>query len=58
LRLFGQPAFISTEVVRSGFVSFQYSSHKVESELGVHFRPADEAWRDTLLAEATAEAVA
>ena len=54
LRLFGQPAFLSTEVVRSGFVSFQYSSHKVESELGVHFRPADEAWRDTLLAEATA----
>lgn len=54
LRMFGQPAFISTEVVRSGYVSFQYSSHKVESELGVHFRPAEEAWRETLVAEATA----
>jgi len=54
LRLLGQPAFISTEVVRSGYVSFQYSSHKAESEMDVRFRPAHEAWRDTLVSEATA----
>jgi dihydroflavonol-4-reductase len=51
LRLFGQPAFLSIEVVRSGYVSFQYSSKKAETELGLRFRPADQAWRETLLAE-------
>lgn len=51
LRLLGQPAFISTEVVRSGYVSFQYSSQKAEAEVGARFRSAEQAWRETLLAE-------
>ena len=51
LRGLGLPAFISTETVRSGYVSFRYSSHKAESELGARFRPAEQAWRETLLAE-------
>jgi hypothetical protein len=43
--------FISPEAVRSGYVSFRYASGKAESELGVRFRPAEQAWRETLLAE-------
>lgn len=51
LRLAGQSAFISTEAVRSGYVTFDYTSAKAESELGIRFRPAEQAWRETLLAE-------
>ncbi len=51
LRLAGQPAFISPEVVRSSFVSFRYSSEKIQRELGVQFRDARQAWLDTIDAE-------
>jgi dihydroflavonol-4-reductase len=51
LRLLGLPAFISREVVISSYVSFRYSSAKAEQELGVHFRGARQAWRETLDAE-------
>lgn len=51
LRLAGQPAFISPEVVRSSFVSFRYSSEKIKRELGVQFRDARQAWLDTIDAE-------
>lgn len=52
LRSMGQPAFISPEVVRSSFVSFRYSSEKIQHELGVEFRNARQAWLDTISAEA------
>jgi dihydroflavonol-4-reductase len=52
LRATGRPAFISPEVVRSGSVSFRYSSRKVVGDLGVKIRPAEQAWADTLRAEA------
>lgn len=51
LRLVGQPAFISPEVVRSSFVSFRYSSAKAEAQLGAAFRSAEQAWSDTLETE-------
>jgi dihydroflavonol-4-reductase len=51
LRLLGLPAFLSPEVVRSTYVSFRYRSDKAVSELGVSFRSAEQAWRDTLSAE-------
>lgn len=50
LRLAGQPAFISPEVVRSSFVSFRYRSNKAIGELGAAFRPAAQAWTETLRA--------
>lgn len=52
LRLLGQPAFISPEVVRSSFVSFRYRSDKAVDQLGVVFRPAEQAWQETLREEA------
>jgi nucleoside-diphosphate-sugar epimerase len=51
LRMFGQQAFISIEVVRSSFVSFRYSSEKIRRELGVDFRGAEQAWLDTIREE-------
>jgi hypothetical protein len=51
LRLVGQPAFISPEVVRSSFVSFRYSSEKIRDEIGVTFRNARQAWMDTIHGE-------
>lgn len=51
LRLLGQPAFISPEVVRSSYVSFKYSDEKVREELGVSIRTAKEAWWDTIASE-------
>ncbi len=54
LRLMGQRAFLSREVVESSFVCFRYSSARAESELGAHFRPAAQAWRDVLEAERAA----
>jgi len=51
LRLAGQPAFLSTEVVRSGYASFRYSSAKVIGEIGVTFRPAARSWEETLESE-------
>jgi dihydroflavonol-4-reductase len=48
LRLIGQPAFISPEVVRNSFVSYRYRSSKAEEELGVSFRSAEQGWRETL----------
>jgi dihydroflavonol-4-reductase len=41
-------AFISPEVVRSSYVSFRYTSAKARRELGVSFRPAEQAWAETL----------
>lgn len=52
LRIMGQPAFISPEVVRSTFVSFRYTGEKAEQALGVDFRSAEQAWIDVLEAEA------
>jgi nucleoside-diphosphate-sugar epimerase len=51
LRTFGQPAFISPEVVRSSYVSYRYSDEKVRKELGVTVRTAREAWADTVAVE-------
>lgn len=51
LRALGQPAFISPEVVRTGYLSFRYASDKAIDRLGVGFRPAEQAWEDTLRAE-------
>lgn len=48
LRLIGQPAFISPEVVRSSYVSFRYSDEKARRELGLSIRSAKEAWGDTI----------
>jgi dihydroflavonol-4-reductase len=52
LRLMGQPAFISPEVVRNSFVSYRYRSSKAEEELGVFFRSAEQGWCETLEGEA------
>jgi len=46
------PAFLSSEAVRSSYVSFRYSSAKAEAELGAVFRPARQAWEETLRGEA------
>ena len=51
LRASGRTAFISPEVVRSGFVSFRYSSAKAIADLGVTFRSAEQAWDETLRTE-------
>jgi dihydroflavonol-4-reductase len=51
LRLAGQPAYLSPEAVCSSFVSLRFSSEKARRELGASFRPADQAWRETLQAE-------
>jgi dihydroflavonol-4-reductase len=54
LRGLGRPAFISREVVASSFVCFRYSSARAERELGARFRPARQAWLDTLAGERAA----
>ncbi len=51
LRLAGQPAFISPEVVRSSYASFQYSDAKIRNELGVSLRTAKQGWEATIEAE-------
>lgn len=48
LRAVGLPGFLSPEAVRSAYASFRYSSEKITRELGVHFRPARQAWREAL----------
>jgi nucleoside-diphosphate-sugar epimerase len=53
LRIIGQPAFISPEVVRSSYVSFKYSAEKIRDELGVVLRSAHEAWAHTIAVEST-----
>jgi nucleoside-diphosphate-sugar epimerase len=53
LRLMGQPAFISPEVVRSSYASFRYSDEKIREELGFAPRSAQEGWADTIAAEST-----
>jgi dihydroflavonol-4-reductase len=58
LRLLGQPAFLSREVVNSSYVRQYISSALAESELGARFRGAEQAWRDTLAAERAALAKA
>jgi dihydroflavonol-4-reductase len=54
LRLAGRRAFISPEVIDSSYVCFRYASARAERELGAVFRPAAQAWRDTLAAERAA----
>lgn len=51
LRASGQTAFLSPESVRSGFVSFRYTSAKAIGELGATFRPAAQAWEETMQSE-------
>ena len=51
LRLAGQPAFFSREVVNSSYASLRASSALAEQALGARFRSAEQAWRDTLTAE-------
>jgi hypothetical protein len=53
LRLLGQRAILSREVLDASYVGFRYISARAKIELGVHFRPAEQAWRDTLEAERT-----
>lgn len=48
LRLAGQPAFLSPEVVRSTYVSYRYRSDKAIRDLGATFRPARLSWRQAL----------
>lgn len=52
LRLAGQPAFISPEVVRSSFVSFRYNDEKARRELGLSLRSAEDGWAETIDLEA------
>ena len=54
LRASGQRAFLSREVVEASYVCYRFSSARAENELGAHFRPAQQAWRDTLEAERAA----
>jgi dihydroflavonol-4-reductase len=54
LRAFGQRAFLSREVIEASYVCYRFGSARAESELGAHFRPAAQAWRDTLEAERAA----
>jgi nucleoside-diphosphate-sugar epimerase len=51
LRFFGQPAFISPEVVRSSYASFRFSDEKIRNDLGVKLRSAEEAWMATIAKE-------
>ena len=51
LGLFGRQAFMSPEMVRSSFLSFQYRSQKAVDQLGAVFRSASQAWEDTLREE-------
>lgn len=51
LRLAGQPAFISPEVVRSSYASFRYTDSKIRAQLGLSLRPAREAWEAAIDAE-------
>ncbi len=51
LRILGQPAFISPEVVRSSYASFKYSDEKIREYLGVSTRSAEEAWEATITKE-------
>jgi dihydroflavonol-4-reductase len=51
LRLLGQPAFISAEVVRSSCASFRYRADKIQQTTGVKLRSARQAWLDTIEAE-------
>jgi dihydroflavonol-4-reductase len=48
LRAVGLTALISPEAVRSSYVSFRFSSAKAIGQLGATFRPAAQAWEDTL----------
>lgn len=48
LRIAGQPALISPEVVRSSYASFKYSDEKIRTDLGLSVRSAEEAWADTI----------
>jgi len=57
LRLLGQPAFISPEVVRSSFVSFRYRSDKAVDQLEVVFRPAEQAWEERMSEETAASQI-
>src|SRR5207248_1272469 len=54
LRAFGQRAFLSREVVDASYARYRFSSARAEGELGAHFRPVVQAWRDTLEAERAA----
>jgi nucleoside-diphosphate-sugar epimerase len=49
LRLTGQPAFISPEVVRSSYASFRYSDAKIRDDLGLSIRSAERAWAETIV---------
>ena len=51
LRLAGQSAFISAEVVRSSYASFRYRADKIQQVTGVKLRDARRAWLDTIEAE-------
>lgn len=51
LRLIGQEAFISPEVVRSSYVSFRYRGDKIRQATGVAIRTAAQAWIDTIEVE-------
>jgi nucleoside-diphosphate-sugar epimerase len=51
LRLLGQTAFFSREVVRTSFENWQYSAAKARRELGAAFLDAEEMWIKTLEGE-------
>ncbi|MCC6189404.1 MAG: NAD-dependent epimerase/dehydratase family protein [Anaerolineales bacterium] len=54
LHLFGRQAFLSREAINSSYARLRFSSARAERELGACFRPARQAWRETLAAERAA----
>ena len=51
LRLFGQSAFLSIEVVRVCCENWNYSANAAEIGLGAKFRSAEQIWQQTIEAE-------
>ena len=53
LRLVGQPAFLSREVVRVGCENWHFRADAAVKELGAQFRNPNQMWQQTLEAERT-----
>ena len=53
-RLFGLPMVFCREFCAAAFASWQFTGAKAERELGVRFRPVEQAFLDTLAAERVA----
>jgi dihydroflavonol-4-reductase len=51
MRKLGLPAFLSRETVRAGDMDHGFSSAKAQRELGWHYRPFQEMWREIVSEE-------